>query len=109
MRLRDILKAAKKIIAHTEQLSFEKFSADEWTVDAVLYNFTIIGEAASRLPESFTSAHPELPWVDMRDMRNILVHEYFGVDLSIVWNTIRNDLPILVQKLEAILEDEKCP
>ncbi len=107
MRIRDILYAAKKIIAHTEQLNFEAFSANEWTVDAVLRNFTIIGEAASHLTESFTSAHPEVPWADMRDMRNIVVHEYFGVDLSVVWNTIRNDLPVLIPMLEAILEEEQ--
>jgi uncharacterized protein with HEPN domain len=102
MRIRDILEAIQKILDHTAQLDLETLAKDEWMVDAVLRNFTIIGEAANHIPDDVKTAHPEVPWTDMSDMRNIVVHEYFGVDLSIVWHTIRNELPGLVPLLEAI-------
>lgn len=103
MRIQDILKAAKKIVVHTSQLDLNSFSADEWTNDAVLRNFTVIGEAVRFIPDDVVAAHPEIPWNDIRDMRNIIVHEYFGVDAAIVWKTITDDLPPLIEKLEAVL------
>jgi len=105
IRVRDILSAAKKIVSHTEALDFKAFGDDDWTVDAVLRNITVIGEAAGHIPHELMADHPEVPWADMRDMRNIVVHEYFGVDLSILWSTIREDLPALIPLLEAILAD----
>jgi uncharacterized protein with HEPN domain len=106
IRIRDILKAVEKIIEHTASLDFKAFSSDEWTVDAVLRNLTIIGEAANRIPEEIRKQYSELPWDEMRDIRNIIVHEYFGVDLSIVWTTITQDLPPLNPKLKSMLEKE---
>lgn len=105
IRVQDILKAAGKIVSHTEGLDFEAFTEDEWTIDGVLRNFTVIGEAARQVPDEIAEKHPEVPWVDMRDMRNIVVHEYFGVDLSVVWRTIRKDLPVLIAQLEAIINE----
>ncbi len=104
IRIEDILKAANKIVSHTGDLDQETFSADEWMVDAVLRNFTVIGEAAQSIPDDIISAHPEIPWNDIRDMRNIIVHEYFGVDPSIIWKTITDDLPQLIQQLESALD-----
>lgn len=75
LRIEDILDAAKKIVAHTGDLDLESFSADEWTVDAVLRNFTVIGEAARSIPDDIIAAHPDIPWTEIRDMRNIIVHE----------------------------------
>ncbi len=74
---------------------------DEKTVDAVVYQFAIIGEAASNLSQEFRDAHPEIPWRDMTDMRNVLIHEYFGVNPETVWSTVNDDLP----KLEAMLDE----
>jgi uncharacterized protein with HEPN domain len=105
--VRDILEAAQKILYHTETLDFETFVMDEWMVDAVLRNFTVIGEAANHLPAEVKEAHPEVPWTDMSDLRNIVVHEYFGVDLNIIWHTIREELPGLIPLLEAMLDDNK--
>lgn len=104
IRIQDILKAANKIVAHTSNLDLESFSTNEWTIDAVLRNFTVIGEAARYIPDDIISAHPEIPWNDIRDMRNIIVHEYFGVDTSIVWKTITDDLPQLIQQLESAFD-----
>jgi len=76
-------------------------------VDAVLRNLTVIGEAARHVPDEVVATHPDLPWSEMRDMRNIVVHEYFGVDPAIIWRTIREDLPPLVPQLESLLRDRK--
>lgn len=107
IRIQDILDAARKVIAHTSGLDFETFAGDDWSVDAVLRNFTVIGEAAAHIPDEICEQHPEVPWGDMRDMRNIVVHEYFGVDLTIVWTTIREDLPVLIPQLENIRWEER--
>ena len=63
--------------------------SDRKTVDAVIRNFIIIDEAASRVPSEIESMHPEIPWKDMRDMRNFVVHEYFGISDKILWDTIQ--------------------
>ena len=62
-------------------------------VDAVLHNFPIIGEAAQYIPEDMQAENPQVPWVQIKGMRNIIVHEYFGVSLEILWHTIQNELP----------------
>ena len=104
IRIQDIVDAARKIIVHTGAMDFEAFEGDEWSIDAALRNLTVIGEAAARIPDEVCAQYPEVPWRDMRDMRNIVVHEYFGVDLTIVWSTIREDLPALIPQLEEILQ-----
>ena len=109
MRIQDILDTARKVIAHTSGLDFETFTRDEWSVDAVLRNLTVIGEAAGHIPDEICQRHPEVPWRNMRDLRNLVVHEYFGVDLTIVWTTIREDLPALLSPLESLLQEESYP
>jgi len=74
-------------------MDFDNFKSDTKTVDAVVRNFEIIGEAAAHMPEEIVAGHPEIPWQDMRDMRNVLAHEYFGIDEKIVWETISNRSP----------------
>ena len=106
IRVSDALQAAEKIISHTSGLSRDQFAADEWTVDAVLRNLTVIGEAARYMPDDILSKYSDIPWQDIRDMRNIVVHEYFGVDLSIIWRTIQEDLPPLVPKLKDLLAQD---
>jgi hypothetical protein len=94
------------VVAQTAGISLEGFAADEWSLDAVLRNLTVIGEAASHVPDEMCAWHPEIPWQDMRDMRNIVVHECFGVDLDVVWRTIQEDLPALISLLEPLVEEE---
>jgi uncharacterized protein with HEPN domain len=84
-------------------MDFAHFAVDEKTVDAVVRNITVIGEAARAMPDAVVTAHPEIPWQDMRDMRNVMVHVYFGLNLQILWDTIRNDLQPLVRPLQALL------
>ncbi len=88
LRIRDILASIDRITSYTQNLDFEQFRSDSKTVDAVVRNFEIIGEAASHMPEKILVDHPEIPWQDMKDMRNVFAHEYFGINEKIVWNTI---------------------
>ena len=103
-RVRDILAAVRAIGAYTDGMSFEEFVADQRTTDAVIRNLMTMGESIRWIPEPVLDAHPEVPWRLMRAVRNVVVHEYFGVDSRILWATVLYDLPPLVPKLEAVLE-----
>ena len=102
-RFADILEAVRRIQAYTADLSLETFAGNQLVVDAVIRNLTVIGEAARSVPADVEAQHPELPWLEMRGMRNLVVHEYFGVDAAVVWHTVRDDLPGLVPLLEQAL------
>ena len=106
LRIRDILASIERIKEYTRNLDFEQFRSDTKTFDAVVRNFEIIGEAAAHVPEEIVANHPEIPGQDMRDMRNVLAHEYFGINENIVWNTIQDDLLPLVPQLKSLLEKE---
>lgn len=91
-------------LQHTENLA--AFAEAPLYQDAVLRNMEIIGEAATKIHKAapdFTARHPEIPWVKMREMRNLLIHEYFFVNLEIVWSTVKNDLPPLQEQIQAVL------
>jgi uncharacterized protein with HEPN domain len=107
MRMDDILACIEKIEAYTLGMTFEQFCDDDKTVDAVIRNFEIIGEAAGNIPLEIQEKYPELAWLEMRGMRNIVAHEYFGVSLAIVWRAIENDLPPLVTGLKKIIQQER--
>jgi uncharacterized protein with HEPN domain len=96
----------ERIFQYTRNLDFVDFRSDTKTVDAVVRNFEIISEAAAHLPEDLSADHPEIPWQDMRDMRNVLAHEYFGINEKIVWETLQNDLPPLVPMLKDLLRKQ---
>lgn len=100
--LDDMLESAKKIASYTRGMSFEQFIENDLVVDAVIRNFEIIGEAASRMPELFKENHAHIPWVRLKGFRNRLVHEYFGIDFGIVWDIIEFELLELIGQLEAI-------
>lgn len=100
----DILESAYKILDYTAGLSFEEFTKDNKTVDAVVRNFEIIGEAANRLPEEFKDRFPEIDWHRVRGFRNRIVHDYFGIDYSIVWVIKEIFLPQMIEQLNTISE-----
>jgi uncharacterized protein with HEPN domain len=104
MRIEDILACIAKIRVYTRGMSFEQFSADTKTVDAVIRNLEIIGEAAGYIPLEIQEKHPELAWLEMRGMRNIMAHEYFGVSLPIIWQAIGQDLSPLEDGLNKVLK-----
>ena len=74
-------------------------------IDAVIRNFQIIGEASKKVPKDIRDAHPGLPWKKMSDMRNKLIHDYLNVDATIIWETVRADLPPLAEKISKVLRD----
>jgi len=90
--LNDILEAIERIQAYIAGLEFDDFAADSKTVDAVVRNLEIIGEAARQLPEDFTKLNDHIPWYQIIGIRNRIIHEYFGVDISIIWKILRDDL-----------------
>ena len=103
LRVADITEAIEIVLEYTAEMSFEQFVSDRKTIDAVIRNFIIIGEAASHLPDDLIERHPDLPWREMRDMRNIVVHEYFGVDNRVVWETLQKNLPPLLLRLKKLI------
>ena len=82
----------------------ESFPADEKTLDAVVRNFEIIGEARARLPDTFKETHPTIEWRQIVGLRNRIVHEYFGVDPEIVWTIIRKDPPTFKSTIRSVRE-----
>lgn len=98
----DILESARKILDYTTGQSFEDFTADSKTMDAVIRNFEIIGEAANRLPDEFKDRFPETDWHRIRGFRNRIVHDYFGIDYSIIWTIKETFLPLMIKQLQSI-------
>ncbi len=105
--LRHILDSIMLIENYTRNLSFEEFEKDRKTIDAVIRNFEIIGEASSKLPKEFREKYPEIPWKSIIGLRNVLIHDYFGVDVVAVWENIRQKLPELGQQIKSIIEKGK--
>ena len=100
--LEDIIDSGAKILEYSQNLSFEDFINDSKTVDAVIRNFEIIGEAANLLPEEFKDKYPNIDWHRIRGFRNRIVHDYFGIDYSIVWKIKNTFLPDMIAKLKSI-------
>ena len=101
--LLDMKEAAEKILKYTQGLSFEDFLADDKTIDAVVRNFEIIGEASLRIDEDFRLENPQIEWKKLRGFRNRIVHDYFGIDYEIVWSILTQDLEELVFQLDQLL------
>jgi uncharacterized protein with HEPN domain len=100
--LDDINEAITKIETYTKGMTFPIFQNDTKTIDAVVRNIEIIGEAVRHLPESFRIRYPDIPWNLIVGARNKAIHEYFGVDVVILWKTVQADIPqlkITIQKI----------
>ena len=95
----DMLDAIGRIEQYIQGLSYEIFSDDQKTIDAVVRNLEIIGEAANRLPEELKEKHSEIEWYKIVGLRHRIVHEYFGIDIQIIWQIIHCDLPNLRKDL----------
>jgi uncharacterized protein with HEPN domain len=98
----DILESIEKIERYTEGMTQDSFQNDDKTTDAVVRNLEIIGEAAGRLPKEFTDLHTKIEWVKIKGLRNRIVHEYFGVDIQIIWQILEKDLPTFKASLKSI-------
>ena len=102
--LKDILIALDRIDSYTKGMDFKAFAADEKTVNAVIYNFLVIGEAVKLLPQTVTDNFPEIPWRQIAGMRDKLTHAYFSTDYELVWKTITVVLPQFRAVIQKILE-----
>ncbi len=102
--LQDILDSIGRIESYTNGLTFDQFAGEQMRVDAVIRNFEIIGEASSHIPAEFKELADSVPWDKVRSMRNIMIHEYFGVDSQILWQTIRDSLPELKKAVTGMLD-----
>lgn len=105
--LKDILDSGNAIIEFTKGLSFKDVIKDRKTCSAVIREFEIIGEAIGKLPEELKSEYPQIEWQDIKDFRNLLTHEYFGVDMEMVWKIIHDDLPVLLEAINMMLNKLK--
>lgn len=107
-RLHDILEALHNIERRVGS-DRESFFRDELLQVWVVYHLQIIGEAAGRISPALRERFPQVPWADVVDQRNVLVHHYFGIDLEEVWDTVARDLPALKASLQSILEQIELP
>jgi uncharacterized protein with HEPN domain len=105
--LEDILEAVERIEEYTDSMDYEDFLEDRKTVDAVLKNLEIIGEAVKNLSDEIKEDHPEVHWKGMAGMRDKLIHGYFGVNPQIVWETVQTRIPALKIQIRKIQEERR--
>jgi uncharacterized protein with HEPN domain len=102
----DILRSCEKVIRYSRGLSKEVFFADELKYDAVLRNLEIIGEAVKHLSSESRDRHPEIAWRKIAGLRDMVIHEYFGLDATILWDVITSEVPKLRAQADSILKEE---
>ena len=103
--LDDMLQAIERIKEYTEDLDEEAFASDRKTQDAVIRNLEIIGEAARSIPDGTKAAMAEIEWRNIIGMRNLLIHEYFGVSIPIIWDIVRTKLDSLEEACRRVLQE----
>ena len=103
--LKDILSSIEKIEIYCDGRSYQDFAADSMRVDAVARNLEVIGEAAKHVPEKIRKDYPEIEWRKIAGLRDILIHEYFGINLKIIWDVVKKKLPVLKSNIQKILRD----
>ena len=106
MYLEDIQIAMKRIAEYIEGYDLSKFKMDYKTVDAVIRNFEIIGEASKNIPTKLRKKYPDIPWQEMYYLRNKVTHEYFGIDYEIIWDIATNYLPENKIEIDKIIDKE---
>ncbi len=105
LRIEDIVSAIANIQNYTQGMTFETFAKDGKTIDAVMHNIMVIGEAASRIPDDVVARFSHIPWDKMRAIRNVVVHAYFGIRKEILWQTLQGDLPPLFMQMKKLRGD----
>ncbi len=103
--IEDVIDSTNKIEKFVENMEYQDFVKDEKTIFAVVRALEIIGESVKNIPESIKEKYSEIPWKDMAGMRDKLIHEYFGVKLDVVWETVKSKIPEIKPKFQKILED----
>ena len=103
--LNHIRDAIETIEEYLQDVSYEQLTSNKMIIDAVVRELEIIGEASNKLSQQFRQDHTEIQWRRMKNMRNFLIHEYFGVNTKVVWDTCKNDVPALKSFIEAMLNE----
>ncbi|OGS45242.1 MAG: hypothetical protein A2539_00560 [Elusimicrobia bacterium RIFOXYD2_FULL_34_15] len=107
MFIEDIIVSINKIEEYIKDFSYEKFNSNEMVVDAVIRNFEIIGEAVNNIPKEIHDKDNNIPWKEMKGLRNMVLHEYFGIDKSIIWEIANKDLAEVKPKIKLLLKSLK--
>lgn len=105
--LKDILAAIRKIENYADKLTYEEFLKDELRQDGVVKNLEVIGEAAKNIPQDIKNRKPEIEWKKIAGLRDILTHEYFGINFEIVWDVIMNKIPDLKKNVTDLISENK--
>lgn len=105
LALSDIIECMNRIEDYTEGVDYDSFSCNQMLIDAVIRNLEVIGEASRNVPENIRNGHPEIPWKKMIGLRNILIHEYFGVDESIVWEIATKNMKETKPYILKVIQD----
>ncbi|MEJ5172226.1 MAG: DUF86 domain-containing protein [Hydrogenothermaceae bacterium] len=103
--IEDIIEAMEKAMEFVENMEYEDFIKDDKTVYAVIRALEVIGEAVKNIPYEVRSLYPDIPWKEMAGIRDKLIHDYFGVDLLIIWRTVKFSIPNLTSAFDKILKD----
>jgi uncharacterized protein with HEPN domain len=103
----DILEAIRKLEMYTGNLSFEDFRGNDMAIDAVIRNFEVIGEAAKHVPKKIKEKYPDVEWQEATGFRNVLIHDYFGIDVEAVWDTLHKNIPVFKKHIEHVFAAER--
>jgi len=104
--LSDILESIERIQTYTRGVDYDSFSCNQMMIDAVIRNLEVIGEAAGKVPNEIQNKYPSIPWRKMIGLRNVLIHEYFGVDESIVWEVATTNLREVKPEILRAIQEE---
>ncbi|MBU1262496.1 DUF86 domain-containing protein [bacterium] len=105
--IQDILDSIREVKEFTQGMDFESFVEDKKTINAVTRSLEVIGEAGKKIPDSLREKYPQIPWKRMAGMRDKLIHEYWSIDLEIVWEVITNELPPIEPLIQKVLDDQQ--
>lgn len=103
----DIFESIQKIEKYTDNLSYDEFVIDEKTKDAVIRNLEIIGEADRQIPDNIKASISEIEWSKIIGLRNRVIHGYFAIEYGIIWHILKEELPLLKEKIKKFIEEEK--
>ena len=106
--LEDMYQSMERIEEYIDGIDFKKFKRTYIVVDAVIRNFEIIGEASKNIPTAIQEKYPEIPWRKMYGLRNLIAHEYFGIDYEMIWQIAKKNLHQNCKDLQKIIEKEKA-
>jgi uncharacterized protein with HEPN domain len=106
--IEDIVICIEKIERYTSNVSFEEFCGNDMAIDAVIRNFEIIGEAVKRVPKEIKQKYADVEWKEAAGFRDVLIHDYFGIDIEAVWDTLRNNIPSFKKEIVKVLKSEKA-